>query len=55
MSYLNDYIGKNVMIVGKVMQLRGDTATLDSEGQVQIQLNRVSAFLIFNVGPVGRS
>lgn len=42
MSYLNEYIGKNVMIVGKVIQLRGDTATLDSEGQVQIQLNRES-------------
>jgi len=39
--YLNNYVGKNVMIVGKVLQLRGDMATLDADGNVTAHLNRV--------------
>jgi hypothetical protein len=41
-SYLSSYIGKNVIVVGKVIQLRGDEATLDAEGTINAHLNRVS-------------
>jgi replication factor A3 len=30
------------MIVGKVVQLRGDQATIDADGNVTAHLNRVS-------------
>jgi len=39
-SYLGSYIGKNVMVVGKVIQLRGDEATLDADGTIAAHLNR---------------
>jgi len=42
-SYLNSYVGKNVIVVGKVVQLRGDEATLDADGNIAAHLNRVSA------------
>jgi replication factor A3 len=41
-AYLDNFVGKVVMLVGKVMQLRGEQATLDSEGAVTVLLNRVS-------------
>ncbi len=40
-SYLDSYVGRNVTIVGKVAQLRGDTALLDSDGNITAHLNRV--------------
>lgn len=39
--YLDSCVGQNVMLVGKVTQLRGDQATLDSDGIVTVLLNRV--------------
>ncbi|GAP91412.2 putative replication factor A protein 3 [Rosellinia necatrix] len=39
-SMLDSYVGQNVIIVGKVMQLRGDSALLDANGQVNAILNR---------------
>ncbi|KAF4451471.1 hypothetical protein F53441_5563 [Fusarium austroafricanum] len=39
-SYLDNFVGKVVMLVGKVTQLRGDQATLDSEGTVTVLLDR---------------
>jgi len=39
-AYLDNFVGKVVMLVGKVTQLRGDQATLDSEGTVTVLLNR---------------
>ncbi|KAI3580912.1 replication factor A protein 3-domain-containing protein [Fusarium oxysporum f. sp. albedinis] len=39
-AYLDNFVGKVVMLVGKVMQLRGEQATLDSEGAVTVLLNR---------------
>jgi replication factor A3 len=39
-TYLASYIGKNVIVVGKVIQLRGDEATLDADGTINAQLNR---------------
>jgi hypothetical protein len=38
---IDSYVGRNVMVVGKVTQLRGDTAIIDAEGQVTANLNRV--------------
>jgi replication factor A3 len=40
--YLDSYVGRNVMVIGKVVQLRGDQATVDAEGNVTAHLNRVS-------------
>ncbi|ORY71954.1 replication factor A protein 3 [Pseudomassariella vexata] len=37
---IDSYVGRNVMVVGKVLQLRGDTAVIDSEGQITANLNR---------------
>ncbi|EON97600.1 putative dna replication factor a subunit ssb3 protein [Phaeoacremonium minimum UCRPA7] len=37
--YLDSYVGRNVMLVGKVTQLRGDSATLDADGNVTALLN----------------
>jgi replication factor A3 len=41
-AYLNSYVGKNVIIVGKVIQLRGDEALIDADGNITAHLNRVS-------------
>lgn len=40
--YLDSYVGRNVMIVGKVVQLRGDQAIIDADGNITAHLNRVS-------------
>ncbi|KAJ3461293.1 hypothetical protein MRS44_009846 [Fusarium solani] len=38
--YLDNFVGRVIMLVGKVTQLRGDQATLDSDGTVTVLLNR---------------
>ncbi|KAF4120620.1 replication factor A3 [Geosmithia morbida] len=38
--YLNAFIGRHVTVVGSVIQLRGDQATLDSGGTITLVLNR---------------
>jgi len=43
-AYLDSYVGKVVMIVGKVLQLRGEEAVIDADGNVTAHLNRVSFF-----------
>jgi hypothetical protein len=35
-------VGKNVILVGKVVQIRGDEALIDADGNVTAHLNRVS-------------
>ncbi len=40
-AFLDSYVGRNVMVVGKVMQRRGETAVIDSEGNITAHLNRV--------------
>ena len=45
-QYLDSFTGKTIRIVGKVTQLRGTTATIDSEGAVTLVLNHVSALLL---------
>lgn len=38
---LDSYVGRNVMVVGRVQQLRGDVALIDADGNVTANLNRV--------------
>ena len=40
-SYLNSFVNHNVLVVGKVVQLRGDSAILDADGHITVNLNRV--------------
>jgi hypothetical protein len=40
-QYLDAFTNKTVRIIGKVTQLRGETASIDSEGVVTAHLNRV--------------
>ena len=41
-AYLEQFVNRTVRMVGKVQALRGETATLDSNGPVTVHLNRVS-------------
>lgn len=41
-AYLNSYVGRNVMVVGKVAQIRGEDAIIDADGNISCKLNRVS-------------
>ena len=41
-AYLDSYVGKNVIVVGKVVQLRGDEAIIDADGNITAHLHRVS-------------
>lgn len=43
--YLESYVGRNVTVVGKVAQLRGDQAVIDADGSITAHLNRVRADL----------
>lgn len=49
-AYLNSYVGKNVIFVGKVIQLRGEEAIIDADGNITAHLNRVRCR--FNRTPV---
>lgn len=40
--YLEAFSHRTVRILGKVAQIRGETGTLDSNGQITCHLNRVS-------------
>ena len=43
--YLELFTHQTVRIVGKVVALRGETATLDAEGSIEVHLNRVGTSL----------
>ncbi|KAH6626342.1 replication factor A protein 3 [Chaetomium sp. MPI-SDFR-AT-0129] len=47
-AYLNSYVGKNVIIVGKVIQLRGEEALIDADGNITAHLNREAHLLAGN-------
>ncbi|KAI0840046.1 hypothetical protein F5Y06DRAFT_308856 [Hypoxylon sp. FL0890] len=47
-ALMDSYVGHNVIIVGKVVQLRGDTAFLEADGQVQANLNRDCHLMVGN-------
>lgn len=39
--YLEQFSHRTVRILGKVRQIRGETATIEAGGQVQLHLNKV--------------
>lgn len=41
-QYLESFQHRTVRIIGRVQQLRGETATIDAGGQITVHLNRVS-------------
>ncbi|KAI1420159.1 replication factor A protein 3-domain-containing protein [Xylaria sp. FL1777] len=47
-NMLDSHVGQNVIIVGKVMQLRGESALLDANGQVNAILNLESHLMAGN-------
>ncbi|KAI2609086.1 uncharacterized protein GGS25DRAFT_303701 [Hypoxylon fragiforme] len=47
-ALIDSYIGRNVIIVGKVSQLRGDVAFIEADGQVQANLNRECHLMVGN-------
>ncbi|KKO98650.1 hypothetical protein THAR02_09235 [Trichoderma harzianum] len=51
-SYLDNFVGDVVTIVGKVTQLRGDQATIDADGVVTILLNREAHLVHGNAAQV---
>lgn len=38
---LSNFVNQTVRIVGKVTGLQGDTATIEAQGSINLQLNRV--------------
>lgn len=51
-NMLDSYVGQNVIVVGKVMQLRGESALLDANGQVNAILNRESHLMAGNAAQI---
>lgn len=47
-QYLDTFTSRIIRLVGRVTQLRGDTATIDSEGNVTAHLNRDSHLTVGN-------
>lgn len=61
--YLNSFTSRTVRMVGKVTQLRGEEATIESDGAVTVILNRVCSISLlfppldlhtshFHIGPL---
>ena len=44
-KYLDSFTNQTVRILGKVVSLRGETATIDANGTINVNLNRVIAAL----------
>ncbi|CAG9940629.1 unnamed protein product [Clonostachys rosea f. rosea IK726] len=40
--YLDSFVGRHVMLVGKVLQVQGKQATVDSDGTVTVLLDQLS-------------
>lgn len=40
-AYLDAFVGQNVLIVGQVTQLRGESAVINADGDIDAKLNRV--------------
>lgn len=49
-TYLDSFTNRTVRITGKVIQLRGEEATLDSNGHITAHLNRVLPLSAFCLG-----
>ncbi|KHJ32873.1 putative ssdna binding protein ssb3 protein [Erysiphe necator] len=48
-SHLDSFTNRTVRLLGRVMQLRGDTAIVDSDGNVTLHLNRDAHLIVGNV------
>ncbi|KAF1345898.1 replication factor A protein 3 [Delphinella strobiligena] len=48
-EYLQQFSHKTVRILGKVTQLRGEQATIDAGGQIQVHLNREAHLIMDHV------
>ncbi|KAI9875161.1 MAG: hypothetical protein M1830_008809 [Pleopsidium flavum] len=46
--YLGTFTGQTVRVLGKVVQLRGETAVVDAGGRVNVLLNRDSHLVLNN-------
>jgi len=42
--YLEQFAHQTVRILGKVVELRGDQASIDANGRINVHLNRVRHF-----------
>ena len=40
-KYLDSFTNQTVRILGRVVSLRGETATIDASGSINVHLNRV--------------
>ncbi|KAF8852646.1 replication factor A protein 3 [Acephala macrosclerotiorum] len=47
-AYLDSFTSKTIRLVGKVTQLRGEQATIDSDGNVTAHLNRDAHLTVGN-------
>lgn len=47
--YLDNFTSRTIRLTGKVTQLRGETATLDSDGAVTAHLNRDAHLTVGNM------
>lgn len=45
-NYLEKFTNQTVRVIGKVTSLRGDMATIDAKGSVNIILNRVCTLML---------
>lgn len=43
--YLETFSGRTVRVLGKVVSLRGEMATIEANGGINVHLNRVGACL----------
>ncbi|MCJ1407535.1 hypothetical protein MMC19_001606 [Ptychographa xylographoides] len=50
--YLEQFTNQTVRIVGKIVALHGETATLDASGPINIYLNRESHLTVGNAAEV---
>ena len=46
--YLEQFSHQTVRIVGKVVSLRGEVASLEADGSVVVHLNRVSPYYLYS-------
>lgn len=55
-KYLDSFTNQTVRILGKVVSLRGETATIEVNGTVSVHLNRVSRpNLVGQSGKIGKA
>ena len=53
--YLENFTNSTIRILGKVTSLRGDSATVDANGSIQVHLNRVGITQLITQSPYLRA